>query len=156
MQGGVHVPARSAHHHGSLSPTMEGCDAVFGAQWLRTVGPIVLDFSKLQMRFHIEDKEVVLQGMSTPKSKIINAEEMSRELRKKKQGVLLQLYSLSMKDPHVNINPQLQPILTSYKDAFEEPKGLPPPRSQDHKIPLVLGSRPVGFRPYRYPHFQKT
>lgn len=61
-----------------------------------------------------------------------------------------------MKDPHVNINPQLQPILTSYKDAFEEPKGLPPPRSQDHKIPLVLGSGPVGFRPYRYPHFQKT
>lgn len=93
--------------------------------------------------------------MSTPEAKIVSDEEISKEVRKKKQGVLLQLYSLSIKGPHININPQLQPILASYKDVFEEPKGLPPPRSHDHKIPLVQGSGRVCVRPYRYPHFQK-
>lgn len=32
---------------------LEGCDAVLGDQWLRTLGPIVWDFSKLHMKFQI-------------------------------------------------------------------------------------------------------
>lgn len=34
-----------------------------------------------------------------------------------------------------------------YKDVFAEPKGLPPIRSQDHKIPLQQGSSPVNNHP---------
>ena len=38
---------------------------------------------------------------------------------------------------------------------FGELRGLPPRRSQDHRIPLLPGSGPVSVKPYRYPHYQK-
>lgn len=40
--------------------------------------------------------------------------------------------------------------------VFEEPKGLPPTRTHDHKIVLKEGIPPVSVRPYRYPFVQKT
>ncbi|KAL5814797.1 hypothetical protein ACOSQ3_025588 [Xanthoceras sorbifolium] len=37
---------------------LEGYDIVLGVQWLRTLGQILWDFTKLQMRFKIASKEV--------------------------------------------------------------------------------------------------
>jgi len=33
----------------------------------------------------------------------------------------------------------LYALLEAYQDAFKEPEGLPPPRPQDHSIPLKKG-----------------
>jgi hypothetical protein len=46
-------------------------------------------------------------------------------------------------------------ILRDYGDFFQEPKGLPPHRAQDHSITLHEGAQPVSVRPYRYPFYQK-
>jgi hypothetical protein len=45
--------------------------------------------------------------------------------------------------------------LAEFADLFTEPHGLPPRREFDHKIALILGSRPVNLRPYRYNPEQK-
>lgn len=37
-----------------------------------------------------------------------------------------------------------------------EPQGLPPPRVQDHHIPIMIGCQPVNSNPYVYPYIQKT
>ncbi|RVW59679.1 Transposon Tf2-8 polyprotein [Vitis vinifera] len=39
-----------------------GCDIVLGVQWLQTLGPILWDFSRLQMEFSVWDKPRKLQG----------------------------------------------------------------------------------------------
>ncbi|KAA8542515.1 hypothetical protein F0562_023667 [Nyssa sinensis] len=138
---------------------LEGYDIVLGTQWLSTLGPILWDFAKLQMRFKIDDKEVSLQGMSVPKDQIIGDLQFSREFKKSKKGVLLQLFTLGTPLPKVVVAcqpPPLQQILEEFQDVFEEPKGLPPPRAHDHKIPLMEGSGPVCVKPYRYPHYQKA
>jgi hypothetical protein len=49
----------------------------------------------------------------------------------------------------------LQNLLAGYIDLFQEPKGLPPLRSHDHRIPLKEGGNSVNLRPYRYSSFQK-
>lgn len=49
----------------------------------------------------------------------------------------------------------LEELLDSFSDVFDEPQGLPPPRSRDHAITLVPGSPPVAVRPYRYPALHK-
>ncbi|MCI32827.1 hypothetical protein A2U01_0054041, partial [Trifolium medium] len=54
-----------------------------------------------------------------------------------------------------NIDPELALLLHTYRDVFMVPSGLPPPREQDHAIPLQQGSDPVKVKPYRYPHVQK-
>ena len=50
----------------------------------------------------------------------------------------------------------IQLILQDFPDVFSKPKGLPPVRSQDHRIILTPGFSPVRMRRYRYPHFQKA
>ena len=81
----------------------------------------------------------------------------------RKQGVLLQLYAITPVDQQpqdlthgTKEDERLQKILASFGDLFAQPKQLPPTRSHDHKIPLILGKGPVCVRPYRYPHIQKT
>ena len=47
----------------------------------------------------------------------------------------------------------IQELLHQYQDVFTEPHQLPPHRFYDHQIPLIPGSTPVNFRPYKYsPH----
>ena len=41
------------------------------------------------------------------------------------------------------------------QSVFGELRGLPPRRSEYHRIPLLPGSGPVSVKPYRYPHYQK-
>ena len=43
---------------------LRGCDLVLGVQWMRDLGPITWDFSKLTMQFSMGVQNVVLQGMS--------------------------------------------------------------------------------------------
>lgn len=50
----------------------------------------------------------------------------------------------------------LKHLLLKYRRVFDVPKGLPPVRIFDHKIPLQPNSIPVKVRPYRYHHSQKT
>nr|CAD1820456.1 unnamed protein product [Ananas comosus var. bracteatus] len=42
-------------------------------------------------------------------------------------------------------------VLQEYEDVLQEPRGLPPQRTQDHKIPLQPGTSPVSVRPYSKP-----
>ena len=55
-----------------------------------------------------------------------------------------------------NQTKQLQGVLTEFVTIFHEPKGLPPPRGIDHRIPIKAGTDPINVRPYRYPHLQKN
>lgn len=44
----------------------------------------------------------------------------------------------------------VQELLHEYEDIFATPKQLPPSRSYDDHIPLILGVVPVNSRPYMY------
>lgn len=46
-------------------------------------------------------------------------------------------------------------LLRDFADLFEPPRGLPPVRRQDHRIPLKPNTEAVAVRPYRYPQLQK-
>ncbi|CAA0834237.1 Uncharacterized mitochondrial protein AtMg00860, partial [Striga hermonthica] len=47
-------------------------------------------------------------------------------------------------------------LLEEFEGVLGEPKGLPPHREFDHRIPLVNEQHVVHVYPYRYAHFQKT
>lgn len=56
----------------------------------------------------------------------------------------------------VEVQPELIQFLSNFNDIFEEPKGLPPVRTQNRKIPLKPNTQPPNSRPYRYPYIQKA
>ncbi|KAG6518817.1 hypothetical protein ZIOFF_022298 [Zingiber officinale] len=134
---------------------LDGCDVVLGAQWLRTLGDIIWNFSQLTMRFQDQGKEVCIRGKRQDTITSISSYQAERLLKKDCSIFLMQL---SIKKDHkgtLYTPPELEILLSKFSMIFAEPKGLPPSRSHDHRIPLIPGSAPANVRPYRYPYIQK-
>lgn len=71
--------------------------------------------------------------------------------------MLIELNQYELGEPKEVEAPEfLKELIQEFKDVFQEPKGLPPQRLQEHQIILKEGTSPVSVRPYRYPHFQKN
>ncbi|KAJ0028475.1 hypothetical protein Pint_35255 [Pistacia integerrima] len=73
---------------------VEGCDAIFGTQWVKNLGPIIWEFNELWMRFWWEGKTIELRGTRGPINKIIGDRDLEELLRKGKKAFLLQFNSL--------------------------------------------------------------
>ena len=136
---------------------LEGYEAVLGTQWLRALGEILWNFSKMTMRFNISGKEILLKGLTRPKDKVVADTILWRNAKKPATGAFLQLDVVrEVAVDKSQLMPEVQELLDAFSDLFEEPIGLPPTRVQDHRIPLQPGSGPVCTKPYRYPYYQKT
>ncbi|GAU25035.1 hypothetical protein TSUD_155090 [Trifolium subterraneum] len=145
------------------------CDLILGIQWLKSLGPILWDFEKLQMEFSTQGRRFVLRGSKTPNVKLINNKSFSQAVKKGAELCFMSLSnnSFSFTLPscqllHTQSEPKKVPepislLIHSFADIFEEPKKLPPTRiGFDHKIPLKEGTEPFNLRPYRYASMQKT
>ncbi|GAU32562.1 hypothetical protein TSUD_218200 [Trifolium subterraneum] len=138
------------------------CDLILGIQWLKSLGPILWDFEKLQMEFNTHGRKFVLRGAKDTGIKLINNKTLSQAVH---QGA--ELCFLSMESPsnkfiiptchllHTQVNtstlhPDFASLVDTYKDIFAEPTALPRARlGFDHKIPLKDGVEPFNLRPYR-------
>lgn len=47
-------------------------DLILGVEWLRSLGPTLWDFDKLQMEFSLHGRKFVLRGAKTPQVKLVN------------------------------------------------------------------------------------
>ena len=74
---------------------LEGYKVVLGAQWLRTLGMIEWDFSKLLMRFQYGGKRISLQGMTNP-LKQVDGNKEERILKGSKHGAFMQFHAIAM------------------------------------------------------------
>jgi hypothetical protein len=64
-----------------FSTDMGGCDIVLGAEWLRTLGPILMDFKELTMQFDQEGQPYKFQGITVGSLKIISSQFMENMLK---------------------------------------------------------------------------
>ncbi|KAK1695119.1 hypothetical protein QYE76_011816 [Lolium multiflorum] len=106
-----------------------GFDVVLGTRFLKTLGPILWDFSAQWMSFWHMDHQVEWTGLGSP-------------------GRPAHVHVCDGKD-------LLDSLLAAFSDIFADPQGLPPPRAHDHHIHLIPGTQPVAIRPYWYPTIQK-
>lgn len=139
---------------------MTGLDVVLGAQWLKQLGPVLMDYQKLTMKFVHWPIYVEIKGSATPGPETISLHQLQKIV---KGGHGAQFFSLRVNnpsEPHSPIlqhaDPRVQRLLHEYAVLFEEPNHLPPPRFSNHAIPLLLDATPINVRPYRYPHAQKV
>ncbi|KAH7550551.1 hypothetical protein JRO89_XS13G0214900 [Xanthoceras sorbifolium] len=123
---------------------VSGCDIVFGAEWLQSLGVILWDFSKLTMQFSWKGHNVQLTGNGSSPTVLANHSEFKRLLLQEKQGVFIQLMALTGEDTKVSLPPIVSKILDTYSEVFSEPKGLPPQRSLDHHIPYLQNNQLTG------------
>nr|KYP32928.1 hypothetical protein KK1_046280 [Cajanus cajan] len=57
------------------------CDLILGIPWLKSLGPILWDFTKLQMEFLIKGRKVLLRGAKPSKVKLINNKSLSQAIQ---------------------------------------------------------------------------
>jgi hypothetical protein len=61
---------------------MGGCDIVLGVEWLRTLGPILMDFQNLTMKFDQGGHKHKFQGITAGSPEIIRSHRMEKLLKK--------------------------------------------------------------------------
>ncbi|KAE8795284.1 putative retrotransposon protein [Hordeum vulgare] len=88
----------------------------------------------------------------------IEAPEVDKLLALGAPGYVLHLIrDTAVKQPTPQeVPPPVQEVLQQFPEVFQEPKGLPPKRAHDHKIPLKEQATPPNSRPYRVPHMQRN
>jgi hypothetical protein len=139
-----------------FSIDMGSCDIVLGANWLRTLGPILMDFKKLTMQSDQEGQQYKFQGIIVDSPEIISAHHMEKMFKKGHSGVIAQLHAIQATETP-SMSQDLQSILSKHQVVFSTPQGLPPSCGvHDHSIPLVPRSLPPNICPYRHPFSQKN
>ncbi|KAG6528131.1 hypothetical protein ZIOFF_010280 [Zingiber officinale] len=88
---------------------LDGCDVVLGAQWLKTLGDIIWNFSQLTMRFQDQGKEVCIRGKKQDTITPISSYQ-AEQLLKKDCSIFLMQLSIK-KDPKANVRPYRYPYI---------------------------------------------
>jgi len=83
---------------------MYGCDVVLGAKWLRTLGPITMDFQELYMSFKQNNHIHTLRGPQAGAPTIISSHRMEKLLKMGHHGVIAQFNAIQAIDPPLLIS----------------------------------------------------
>ncbi|WVZ93533.1 hypothetical protein U9M48_039504 [Paspalum notatum var. saurae] len=110
-------------------------DLILRVNFLKTLGPILWDFTAMHMSFTRGGQRVRWDGLGTRDDT--------------RPGPAVHAATATGEQP------LLDALLQHFTDVFQEPRGLPPARPYDHRIHLLPGTAPIAVRPYRYPQLQK-
>lgn len=96
------------------------------------------------MEFTLDNKTYTLKGLEAEPTKIITSIRMEKLLRKGHHGIVAQFSHMELLTATViDIQHNMQHLLQKFSPIFEPPTKLPPPRPQDHMIPLIPRSSPL-------------
>ena len=73
---------------------MRGCNIVLDTNWLRTLGPITMDFQELYMTFKQNNYTHTLRGLQVGAPSIISSHRMEKLLKKGNHGVVAQFNAI--------------------------------------------------------------
>lgn len=133
-------------------------DMILGMDWLEQCGKMWVDWPKKVLRFWHNGSRITLKGVRTnlKKCDVILAAELHDFIEQDALAHVMQLSAMSsVPAVATKVPPVIARVLDRHASCFQEPKGLPPHRSYDHQINLVLGAPPVNVKPYRYTPQQK-
>jgi hypothetical protein len=105
---------------------MSGCDIVLGAEWLWTLGPILMDFKKLTMQFIQEGQQYKFQGITANSPEIISSHHMENLINKGHSDIIAQLHSIHTTDT-LFVHPNLHTIISKHQFFFPLPMDFPLP-----------------------------
>jgi len=135
-----------------------GADLVLGVRWLKTLGPVLTDYTNLTMKFMIAGHLVELRGEHEQTLESISTSQLRRMLHTNGTSMMfhIQLEPCQTSQPDTTPLPSdIEELISKYSKLFQPVKGLPPSRETDHAINIIPGASPVNVKPYRYPHYQK-
>lgn len=139
-----------------------GADVVLGAPWLRSIGPVLMDYTALTLSYKRDNQTITLTGNQTNGPNPISAQQLKRCVQTHGASEMFHIQAINQTatqtqpDSKPHPLPAIQTLLHCFNNIFSEPTHLPPSRPSDHRITLLPNSNPINVRPYRYPYFQKN
>ncbi|XP_026417263.1 uncharacterized protein LOC113312740 [Papaver somniferum] len=133
-----------------------GCDMVLGADWLRQLGDVLFNFSKLTISFMHHGCHTTLQGSSSkPSLSLLSFTSFKKFIKSKAPTLIGQFFHVHA-TPMQPIPSEVSTLIDSFSGIFSKPTQLTPSRPLDHKIPLKPNSIPPSQRPYKCPFIHKV
>lgn len=132
-----------------------GVDIVLGVQWLKSLGPVLIDYNDLTMKFVHEGKLIELKGNLDMALQAVTPPQLHRLIQTRSASEYFHIRVCSQALPSQNTHPDIITLTTQFASLFQSPTTLPPSQTTIHPIHLLPNSTPVNIQPYRYPHFQK-
>jgi len=134
-----------------------GADVVLGVQWLKTLGPVLTDYTSLNMKFITGGKLIELKGDRERDLEQVTPSQLRRLLHTNPTSSFfhIRLENHTSLQPTTHMISVIASLLTKYSSLFQPPTTLPPSWSTDHSITLLPNTAPVNVKPYRYPYFHK-
>ena len=153
----VHLQIRHYHlQYHMFSIEMGRCDIFLGVEWLRTLGPILMDFKELTIQFQQKGQRYHFQGLTVSSSEIISSHRMENLLKKGHSSIISQLHSIHVVETP-SVHPNLKAIISKNQAIFFTPQEFPPSHGvHHHSIPIDPRSLPPNVLPYRHPFSQKN
>jgi len=138
---------------------LSGYDVILGMDWLGAHSPMKIHWEQRWIQFNYHSKDITLQGIQpgTVLGPPVSQQQLQAMHKTDSILYMVQLYTAQAPIQSSSEIPEpLQSILHEFDSVFAPPTTLPPPRTGDHKIPLLDGAQPFSLRPYRYNPAQKT
>ena len=134
-----------------------GVDVVLGVEWLKTLGPVLTDYTSLSMKFITEGKLVELQGEREQVGEPGAPSQLRRLLRTNPSSTFfhIRIEANTQTATTPPNSPEISALLTKYSCLFQPLTNLPPSTTTYHTINLLPNATPVNVKPYKYPYYQK-
>ncbi|KAF9671218.1 hypothetical protein SADUNF_Sadunf12G0024600 [Salix dunnii] len=98
--------------------SLGGYDAVLGAHWLRTLGLILWDFSKLTMEFRFQGKIYRLAGIPTRELFVLSCHKLEKLFRVRPPSLVLDVSQIYAIDNVYQVPPSIQAVIDGFSDLF--------------------------------------
>lgn len=123
-----------------------GYDLILGVEWMTSVSPVTFDFEEEKVTIRKGDKNVTLtQSTLLPQVKL-KLKSPTVKTTHEEALFLVQVTAMEeVNSPELLMIPipDVATLVKSFSDVFALPTQLPPPRKQDHHIPLKPNSSPI-------------
>jgi len=135
-----------------------GVDLVLGVEWLKSLGSVLMNYNKLNMKFHHVGRVMELKGDHDSGVGSITTNQLCHLM---KTNATSEFFHLRVEPPSTQtpqsslLMPEIKHLLRKFQHMFQALTTLPPSRTTNHAINYHPNSEPANVHPYRYPHFQK-
>jgi hypothetical protein len=103
-----------------FSIDMGVCDIVLGADWIRTLDPILMDFKELTMQFDKEGRHYKFQDITVGSPEIISSHHMEKLLKKGHSSIVSQIHAIQATETP-SMPQEIQSILSKHQVVFSTP-----------------------------------
>lgn len=134
-------------------------EVILGMDWLKKHSPMYIDWEAHDLSVTTSAGPVELQAVAKDVQQclVISSQELMNSCKQGSVAYVVHLNAVTDQTVADNTIPiEILRVLEQYTDVFEEPRGLPPRRACDHRIPLMEGAQLVNLRLYRHKPELKT